>query len=88
MLGLTILTAVQRFVMVWRQASATVPGRRPAGDRLSGRWSALRPSVGFGPDGERAARLRGGQRGEAGSWRNRRASQSRPATWRRSRTRP
>jgi CDP-diacylglycerol--glycerol-3-phosphate 3-phosphatidyltransferase len=85
MLALTLLTAAQRFVMVWRQASATVP-RRQAGERLSGRWSALRPSVGFGPEGGRS-RLRG-QRGDAGSWRARRASQSRPATWRRARTRP
>ena len=86
MLVLTLFTAVQRFVMVWRQASATVPGRPPAGERLAARWSALRPSVGFGPDGERS-RLRS-QRGDSGSWRARRASQSRPATWRRSRTRP
>ena len=86
MLALTLFTAVQRFVMVWRQASATVPGR-PAGERLTARWSARRPSVGFGGDGERS-RLRS-QRGDAGSWRARRAAtQSRPATWRRSRTRP
>ncbi len=83
MLGLTILTAIQRFVMVWRQASATVPGR-PANDRLAGRWSARRPSVGFGDEGPT---LRG-QRGDSGTWRARRASQSRPATWRRARTRP
>jgi CDP-diacylglycerol--glycerol-3-phosphate 3-phosphatidyltransferase len=82
MLGLTLLTAVQRFVMVWRQASATAP-RRQGGERLAARWSARRPSVGFG-DG---SRLRG-QRGDSGSWRARRASQSRPATWRRARTRP
>jgi CDP-diacylglycerol--glycerol-3-phosphate 3-phosphatidyltransferase len=85
MLGLTVLTAVQRFVMVWRQASATVP-RRPASDRPAGRWSALRPSVGFGPDGERFRPL--SQRGDPGRWRSRRAAQSRPATWRRARTRP
>jgi CDP-diacylglycerol--glycerol-3-phosphate 3-phosphatidyltransferase len=85
MLGLTVLTAIQRFVMVWRQASASVP-RRPANERLAGRWSALRPSVGFGPDGERSRPL--GQRGDAGRWRARRASQSRPASWRRARTRP
>jgi CDP-diacylglycerol--glycerol-3-phosphate 3-phosphatidyltransferase len=83
MLGLTMLTAVQRFVMVWRQASATVPGRPPS-ERLAGRWSARRPSVGF-DDG--SPRLRG-QRGDSGTWRARRASQSRPATWRRARTRP
>src|SRR5215210_635319 len=84
MLGLTLLTAVQRFVMVWRQASATTP-RRQSGERLAARWSARRPSVGFG-EGE-GSRLRG-QRGESGMWRARRTSQSRPATWRRSRTRP
>jgi CDP-diacylglycerol--glycerol-3-phosphate 3-phosphatidyltransferase len=84
MLALTLFTAVQRFVMVWRQASASVP-RRPGGERLAARWSARRPSVGFG-DGE-GSRLRG-QRGDSGSWRARRASQSRPATWRRARTRP
>lgn len=86
MLGLTILTAGQRFVMVWRQASSTGP-RRPVGERLSGRWSALRPSVGFGPEGERSRRALG-QRGDAGRWRARRSSQSRPATWRRTRSRP
>ena len=85
MLALTIVTAVQRFVMVWRQASATVPGR-PAGEqRLAGRWSARRPSVGFGAgDG---SRLRG-SRSDSGTWRAQRASQTRPATWRRARTRP
>ena len=83
MLGLTILTAVQRFVMVWRQASATVS--RPSGERLAARWSARRPSVGFSA-GE-GSRLRG-QRSDSGSWRARRTSQSRPATWRRARTRP
>jgi len=82
MLALTVLTAVQRFVMVWRQASATVPGRT-GGERLAARWSARRPSVGFGE----GSRLRS-QRGDSGTWRARRASQSRPATWRRARTRP
>lgn len=84
MLGLTLLTAVQRFVMVWRQASATAP-RRQSGERLAARWSARRPSVGFG-DGEGFRRR--AQRGDSGSWRGRRASESRPATWRRARTRP
>lgn len=84
MLGLTLLTAIQRFAMVWRQASATAP-RRPSGERLAARWSARRPSVGFGA-GE-GSRLRA-PRGDSGSWRARRASQSRPATWRRARTRP
>ncbi|MGI8808732.1 MAG: CDP-alcohol phosphatidyltransferase family protein [Acidimicrobiales bacterium] len=85
MLGLTILTAVQRFVMVWRQASAAVP-RRPSGERLAGRWSARRPSVGFGAAGQ-GSRLRG-QASDSGSWRARRTSRTRPATWRRARTRP
>ena len=85
MLALTSFTAIQRFVMVWRQASATVPGR-PMGATLASRWSARRPSVGFGEDGVRS-RLRA-QRKDSGSWRARRASQSRPATWRRARTRP
>jgi CDP-diacylglycerol--glycerol-3-phosphate 3-phosphatidyltransferase len=86
MLGLTILTAVQRFLMVWRQASATVPGRRVGGDRLTGRRSGLRPSVGFGPEGRRPRLADRGD--EAGRWRARRASQSRAASWRRTRTRP
>ncbi|MGI8983863.1 MAG: CDP-alcohol phosphatidyltransferase family protein [Acidimicrobiales bacterium] len=84
MLALTLFTAVQRFVMVWRQASTAAP-RRPGAERLAARWSARRPSVGFG-EGD-GTRLRG-QRGDSGSWRARRASQSRPATWRRARTRP
>ena len=84
MLALTVLTAVQRFAMVWRQASASVPGRTDR-DRLVGRWSALRPSVGFGPDRRRP---RPDRPGDAGRWRARRASQSRAASWRRTRTRP
>jgi len=84
MLALTLFTAIQRFVMVWRQASATVPGR-PAGERLAARWSARRPSVGFGTG--QGPRPRS-PRADSGTWRARRASQSRPATWRRDRTRP
>jgi len=86
MLGLTIFTAIQRFVMVWRQASATVPGRRTGGDRIAGRWSGLRPSVGFGSDGRRPPLA--DRQTEAGPWRARRASDSRAASWRRTRTRP
>ena len=85
MLALTLFTAIQRFVMVWRQATATVPGRQP-GDRLPGRWSALRPSVGFRPEGARSRLTR--ERKGSGTWKERRASQSRPASWRRDRTRP
>ncbi len=86
MLGLTILTAVQRFMMVWRQASTTVTGRRAGGDRPAGRWSALRPSVGFGSDGRRP-RL-ADRPADTGRWSARRASPSQAASWRRTRTRP
>jgi CDP-diacylglycerol--glycerol-3-phosphate 3-phosphatidyltransferase len=46
MLALTLVTAGQRFVMVWRQGSAP---RRPAGDRLPlrDRWRGWRPGEGF-----------------------------------------
>ena len=85
MLALTTLTAIQRFVMVWRQAGATVPGGAPPTSRLATRWSARRPSVGFGSgDGPRVR----SQRTESGRWKARRASETRPATWRRARTRP
>jgi len=86
MLALTVLTAVQRFLMVWRQASSTVPRRRPTSDGLSGRWSARRPSVGFGADSRRPRPV--GRAADGGPWRARRASQSGPASWRRSRIRP
>ncbi len=48
MLALTLLTAAQRFVMVWRQGSTP---RRPAGDRLPlrDRWRGWRPGEGFEP---------------------------------------
>jgi CDP-diacylglycerol--glycerol-3-phosphate 3-phosphatidyltransferase len=47
MLALTVVTAVQRFVMVWRQGSTP---RRAAGDRLAGsRWRGWRPGGGFEP---------------------------------------
>jgi len=88
MLVLTILTAVQRFVMVWRQASATVPGRRTGSDRLTGRWSALRPSVGFGADARRLRPWPDGRSADVGPGRARRSPESRAASWRRTRTRP
>ena len=48
MLALTLFTAAQRFVMVWRQGSTP---RRPAGDRvlLRDRWRGWRPGEGFEP---------------------------------------
>ena len=86
MLALTLLTAVQRFVMVWRQASGT-PLRQAGNDRLSGRWSARRPSVGFGPERWRIRPT--DQADEPRLWRARRASQPRyRSAWRRTRARP
>lgn len=81
MLGLTVLTAVQRFVMVWRQA-APAPRAR-TGPRLAERWSGRRPSVGFEGGWLRST----GQPGP-GRWRARRAPESRAGTWRRTRPRP
>ena len=79
MLALTLFTAGQRFVMVWRQASA--PRRRPEGrpDRVTGRWRGWTPGIGFSPGTERRERR---------SLRNRRPRQSPSGTWRRTRTRP
>lgn len=76
MLGLTLLTAFQRFVMVWRQASAPSPVEREAVTG-AGRWRGWTPSVGL------PART---QRRERGRLRGRRGPAS--GTWRRSRTRP
>ncbi|MFP5319324.1 MAG: CDP-alcohol phosphatidyltransferase family protein [Acidimicrobiia bacterium] len=59
MLALTVVTAVHRFVMVWRQASA--PQRPPRERPLAGRWRGWRPGEGFEPrarSGARAARWR------------------------------
>ncbi|MCA1692572.1 MAG: CDP-alcohol phosphatidyltransferase family protein, partial [Actinobacteria bacterium] len=44
MLALTAVTAIHRFVMVWRQGSTP---RRPAGDRLLRSWRGWRPGEGF-----------------------------------------
>lgn len=55
MLGLTLITAAHRFLMVWRQASAP---RRPVGDRVLGRWRGWRPGEGFAPRPRREARSR------------------------------
>ena len=53
LLGLTLVTAVHRFVMVWRQASAP----RPGADRLRERWRGWRPGEGFAPRARRDARV-------------------------------
>lgn len=77
MLVLTSVTAVHRFVMVWRQASTTAPVAGGAN-----RWRGWRPGTEFG---SRAEGSRGGS--PRPRWRGRPA-QARPATWRRTRTRP
>ncbi len=76
MLALTAFTAVHRFVMVWRQASAPRrPDREPGAG--VGRWRGWTPSVSL------PART---QRRERGRLRSRRSPSS--GTWRRSRTGP
>ncbi|MFN2607827.1 MAG: CDP-alcohol phosphatidyltransferase family protein [Acidimicrobiales bacterium] len=75
MLVLTLFTAAQRFVMVWRQGT---PARKPE-ETLLARWRARRPATGFRPGGERAP----------GSWRTGRTGDARSRAARnRSRTRP
>ncbi len=72
MLALTLVTAVQRFVMVWRQGT---PQRQPT-ETLLARWRARHPDTGFRP----------GSEGTGGRWRagERRSRSDRT----RSRTRP
>jgi len=77
MLTLTSLTAVHRFVMVWRQAGAPT---RAAG--TVNRWKGWRPGTEFG---SRTAGSRGGS--PRPRWRTGQ-SQVRPGAWRRTRTRP
>ncbi|MBV9412078.1 MAG: hypothetical protein JO148_10820, partial [Acidimicrobiia bacterium] len=68
MLVLTSFTAVQRFVRVWRQASAALPSSRPPA-----RWRTWRPLSESGDTGE-------GGGGSEGSWRARRAERRRVRT--------
>lgn len=75
MLGLTLLTAVHRFVMVWRQAT---PGRGGDAEPLLSRWRARRP----------AGRYRPGGNAEVTRWRSARKRDGRPTSSRRIRTRP
>ena len=80
MLVLTLFTAVQRFVMVWRQAGAPKPKPAEAPPaRVAGRWRGWTPGVGL------PART---DRRERGPLRTRRPRQSPSGTWRRTRTRP
>ncbi|HEX9547521.1 MAG TPA: CDP-alcohol phosphatidyltransferase family protein [Acidimicrobiales bacterium] len=78
MLSLTALTAIQRFIRVWRQASRPSAAEPISGPPISGpvamaeRWRAWRAANGWG--GETSARdrryARGTRRGER--WRDRR----------------
>ncbi len=75
MLVLTLATAVQRFVMVWRQGT---PQRDPA-ETLLARWRARHPDSVFRPGGEgAAARWRNGRRDERRSRVDRTRSRTRP----------
>ncbi|MGI9023501.1 MAG: hypothetical protein ACR2HV_09790, partial [Acidimicrobiales bacterium] len=75
MLGLTLFTAVQRFVMVWRQGT---PQREPA-ETLLARWRARHPDTVFRPGGQgAAARWRAGRTGDRRSRSDRTRSRTRP----------
>lgn len=74
MLVLTLVTAVHRFVMVWRQGNPSDPA-----ETLLARWRARRPDTGFRPGGNTGA----------GRWRAGRTRDSRSRVGRdRPRTRP
>ncbi|MDQ6910890.1 MAG: CDP-alcohol phosphatidyltransferase family protein [Actinomycetota bacterium] len=74
MLGLTLITAGQRFMMVWRQATPGAVETEP----LLARWLARRPPSRYRPGGER----------EIARWRSARNPDGRLRASRRSRTRP
>lgn len=79
MLGLTLFTAVHRFVMVWRQGTP----RRDPEETLLARWRARLPETGFRPGGDTSPRRR------ASRGRTLRAGESRARlAGSRSRTRP
>ncbi len=59
MLALTLVTAIHRFVMVWRQAGS---GRRTDPDRLLARWRGRRSGDGFRPTGRRETTRRAERR--------------------------
>ena len=56
MLGLTLITAGQRFYKVWKQASAPPPATRPEPTVMTQRWRAWREANGWMPRAERYAR--------------------------------
>lgn len=82
MLALTVVTAVHRFVMVWRQASAPAEAKAARGagavaGRAGRRLRGWRPGEGFGPSAVRRERRRNGGdsrviRPPSGSWRRHR----------------
>ncbi len=55
MLGLTLITAVQRFVKVWRQASVPPRPARPEPSLMAVRWRAWREANGWMPRADRYA---------------------------------
>jgi len=75
MLGLTVVTAIQRFVMVWRQGT---PQSEPS-ETLLARWRARHPDGGFRPGREGTpARRRTGRTGDRRSRLDRPRSRTRP----------
>ena len=67
MLVLTVVTAVQRFVKVWRQASATVPAARPP----PGSGPGARPQPHRGPPHRGRVTARCASPRRSGCWRER-----------------
>jgi CDP-diacylglycerol---glycerol-3-phosphate 3-phosphatidyltransferase len=71
MLALTLVTAIQRFVKVWRQASQrdSKPAAEPVA--MAERWRAWRRANGWGSDGSSSNHFAHGTR-RAGRWHERR----------------
>jgi CDP-diacylglycerol---glycerol-3-phosphate 3-phosphatidyltransferase len=72
MLVLTMFTACQRFVMVWRQASAAGPAKpkpkpKPTLAGVAGRWRGWTPGVSAGPSARGKERPRWGTGATGGS---------------------
>ena len=75
MLALTGVTAVQRFVKVWRQASRPVAkAEAPAPVAMAERWRAWREANGFGAASPRANRFAQGSRRGSTRWQERRST--------------
>jgi CDP-diacylglycerol---glycerol-3-phosphate 3-phosphatidyltransferase len=75
MLAMTVLTAVQRFVKVWRQASRPPQAEAaPAPVAMAERWRAWREANGWGASTEGANRFAQGTRRGPTTWQRRRAA--------------